>query len=201
MPQLDAATLTDALRRFRPASVRAYTDQGERRIPVPDRHRRWAAVCETVTTLRAERVELVDASGGTIHVLDGGGQLADSPTMAREQDRGNDIAALARAIVSGQQVALDAHVESTRGLVAALLRQQELSNKRLEVLEQLLTKQMALTHDLSAALVDQRLETAEAAAAALAPAGDDKMDKLLTLAGPLLGSAIGGSPTPTAPQG
>lgn len=198
MPQLDVSTLTDALRRFKPTAVRAYTAQGERRIPVPDRHRRWQAVVETVTTLHAHRVELVDATGGTLHVVDDGGPIGGpTPTLDRETDKGSDVAALARAIVSGQQVALDSHVEASKHLVAALLKQQEVSNKRLEVLESLLVKQMQLTHDLSSALVDQRLATAETAAAALESTGDDKMDKLLALAGPLVGSALtSAAPTP-----
>lgn len=194
MPQLDVSALSEALRKFRPVSVRAYTGQGERRIAVPDRHRKWAQVTETVTSLHAHRVELVDATGSTLHVVDTGGELAESPTLARQQDTGSDVAALARAIVSGQQVALDSHVEASKHLVQALLKQQELSNKRLEVLEKLLVQQMQLTHDLSAALVDQRIETADAAAAAVAaranPADDDKMGKLLEMAAPLIGQAM-----------
>jgi hypothetical protein len=199
MPQLDVSMLSEALRRYRPVSVRAYTEQGERRIAVPERHRRWQQVTETVTSLHAHRVELVDATGGTLHVLDTGGQLAPSPTLEREQDRGADFAALARAIVSGQQVALDSHVEASKHLVQALLRQQELSNKRLEVLEKLLVQQMQLTHDLSSALVDQRMETAETAVAAMQPKDDDRMTKLLELASPLIGQALTSPASSPAP--
>jgi hypothetical protein len=189
VPQLDSSSLTDALRRFRPASVRAWASDGaERRIPVPDRHRRWQAVVETVSTLQAHRVELVDSSGGTLHVLDDGGPIAAAKvaTVVEPDNQGASIAALAKAIVSSQQVALDAHVDASKFLVQALLKQQELSNRRLEVLEKLLVQQMTLTHDLSSALVDQRMETAETAAAALEAKPDDQTGKILEMGAQLL---------------
>jgi hypothetical protein len=193
MPQLDTATLTDALRRFKPASVRAWTTDGaERRVPVPDRHRRWQAVVETVSTLHAHRVELVDSSGGTLHVLDSGGPIAAAGHAIVQGERldndlgaGASIAALARAIVSSQQVALDAHVDASKHLVGALLKQQELSNRRLETLEKLLVQQMQLAHELSTALVEQRMETAETAAAAL-ESKDDQTGKLIEMGTQLL---------------
>lgn len=189
MPQLDASTISETLRRHKPAQVRAWTSQGERRIPVPERHRKWAAVTETVTTLHAQRVELLDSQGQLLHVLDcgeaTGGETLETPA-ATDASIG-PVAALARAIVTGQQVALDSHVEHSKVLINAILKQQELSNKRLEVLEKLLVNQMELTHQLSSALVEQRLETAETAAAALEAKPDDKSAQLLELGTQLMG--------------
>jgi hypothetical protein len=154
---------------------------------VPDRHRKWQSVVETVTTLHATKVEYLDAQGQLLHVVDTGGPIGPASAPAGERDDTvTGAAALARAIVSGQQVALDAHVESTKMLVNAVLRQQELSNKRLEVLEKLLTSQMEMTHQLSAALVDQRLETAETAAAALEQQTPHPSEKIVEMGTKLL---------------
>lgn len=70
MSALSRVEVLDALRRTRPAGVRAVLSDGtEQSLAIPSSHKRWSLLAGQVERVHAHRLEMVDVQGTVINVV------------------------------------------------------------------------------------------------------------------------------------
>lgn len=70
MTALSKLEVLEALRRSRPHGVRAVLADGtEQSLAVPDSHKRWSLLANQVSSVGAQRLEMVDVTGTVINVI------------------------------------------------------------------------------------------------------------------------------------
>lgn len=185
-----------------PKQIKAWVDDSWKDIGIPKNDKgqpRWKLVHETLQTLQATRVQLLDESGGVLKAMGDAPEPA-GPAPAPAPAAGIDLDAFASRMADAQRVALSAHVEAMRPAWEAVTKSQNLvaemakqMNGMLQAAadtakaqQELVGKLAELLQDVTDDAVAGRLESAEQA---LENATADKTDQQDRMAG-LLEKAI-----------
>jgi hypothetical protein len=190
--------LVARLRAARPSKVRAYDRDGDAKdIAVPAGNRKkWQAVQAVLHDLGWARIEMLDAKGNILGVVDrpdDAGDLEELPADREVAKTGGMLALMLR----GQEVAL---THQHRGLAKVLDVQTELLKlvaQRLEVMERHYTANLEYQQELARALTDQMLD----AAVDQAEAEEGSSGKALLQLVPTIVRELRGRPGPAAPAG
>lgn len=196
-----------------PAKIRAWVDDAWQDVAIPKTPKgapRWRMVTETLQTLQASRVQLMDDSGAVMRAIGDPpparpAELAPAPAAASV-----DPDVYAQRLAEAQRVALSAHIEAMRPAWDAVTKSTAQIEKMAAQMTAMLAaavegqkSQMELAVKLANMLADvtddavaTRLEAADAvaeSAAAAVESGDgnkdrvaDMMEKALELLGPAM---------------
>jgi len=108
---------SDELQRIRPSKVRALVAGEWVDCDVPERRKRWSVVAQTVSTLRAEQVQLLGAEGQVLRAM----QEPDEPDAPGQPMPVDPLSVLLRA----QELALAAQSRYSERHLAAVERMAE----------------------------------------------------------------------------
>lgn len=126
------ARIQATLKRHRPASVKVFrVDSDEEMVITPTGNRgRWERVVQSVPQ-NAERIEMLDAKGGTIFALD-----VEQPEAAPAEGTGPlSQTALLGLLLKAQEMALDRQTAAMKGITDAYERLAKMLAERLTSLE------------------------------------------------------------------
>lgn len=108
---------SDELQRIRPAKVRALVGGEWVDCDVPERRKRWSVVAQTVSTLRAEQVQLLGPEGQVLRAM----QEPDEPDAPATPMPADPLSVILRA----QELALAAQARYSERHLAAVERMAE----------------------------------------------------------------------------
>lgn len=175
---------SDDLQRIRPAKVRALVGGEWVDCDVPERRKRWSVVAQTVSTLRAEQVQLLGPEGQILRAMQ---EPDDEPVTVSAQPadpltvllRAQELALAAQARYSDRHLATVEKLADSFGKMLGATAQmlQSLAEVGKAQGEQIgrLTEMVA---ELTAETVDARLDAAEAEG----QGKSDRQEKLVVLA-------------------
>lgn len=165
---MPVALSSDELQRIRPAKVRALVGGEWVDCDVPERRKRWSVVAQTVSTLRAEQVQLLGPEGQVLRAMQEPDE-PDSPAAPMPADplsvllRAQELALAAQARYSERHLSAvermaEGYVkmgQSVAALVDALAKVGTAQGEQIAGLTQMVA-------ELTAETVDARLDAADA---------------------------------------
>ena len=158
---------SDDLQRIRPTKVRALVGGEWVDCDVPERRKRWSVVAQTVSTLRAEQVQLLGPEGQVLRAM----QEPDEPEAPASVPAQDPLSILLRAqelALAAQARYADRHVVAVERMADGYARMAQATAAMLESLSKVGAVQgeqvAALTElvgQLTAETVDAKLDAAE----------------------------------------
>jgi hypothetical protein len=191
-----------------PKQIKAWVDDSWRDIGIPKNDKgqpRWKLVHETLQTLQATRVQLLDESGGVLKAMGDAPEPGPAPAPAAAGSM--DLDTFASRMAEAQRVALSAHVEAMRPAWEAVTKSQNLVAEMAKQMngmlsaaadtakaqQELVGKLAELLQDVTDDAVAGRLEAAEQAvenATAEKADNQDRMAGLIEKAMEFVGPAV-----------
>jgi len=179
-----------------PKQIKAWVDDSWKDIGIPRNDKgqpRWKLVHETLQTLQATRIQLLDESGGVLKAM--GDAPEPAPAPAPVPAGGIDLDAFATRMAEAQRVALSAHVEAMRpaweavtksqNLVAEMAKQMngmlQAASDTAKAQQELVGKLAELLQDVTDDAVANRLESAEQALENATAEKADQQDRITGL--------------------
>jgi hypothetical protein len=139
--------LVSALKRWQPVKLRAELDDGARDIAIPNRRRRWEAVCETLDGLAWRKLECLDKAGALLGVIEGDGP---APVADLDDDDVRKHApkeqALLKLIIHAQDASAARMYETLGSLLAGYQNLVATISDRLGALERAYASNLELAH-------------------------------------------------------
>jgi len=195
-----------------PKQIRAYVDDSWHDIAIPRTEKgqpRWKLVHETLSSMQATRIQLLDDTGTILKAV-GDGPAAQAPAPAPAGGPGIDLDTFAARLADAQRVALTAHVEAMKPAWAAVEAHGKLVSEMAKQMTQMLgaasevtknqqelvAKLADLLSDVTDDAVSARLEGAELAAQASENQAEQSdrvaglMEKALELVGPAVAQRL-----------
>ena len=158
---------SDDLQRIRPTKVRALVGGEWVDCDVPERRKRWSVVAQTVSTLRAEQVQLLGPEGQVLRAM----QEPDEPEAPASIPAQDPLSILLRAqelALAAQARYADRHLVAVERMADGYARMAQATAAMLEALSKVGAVQgeqvAALTElvgQLTAETVDAKLDAAE----------------------------------------